>query len=52
MGVILTDKERIRALEQEKAELQRSLSKAAATLEYVAMMADIDIDDEEETENE
>lgn len=52
MGVILSDKERIQLLEQEKAELQTALSKTSATLEYVAMMADVDIDDEEVAENE
>ena len=52
MGVILSEKKRIQLLEKEKAELQSILSKANAKLEYVAMMADVDIDDEEETENE
>jgi hypothetical protein len=52
MGPVLTERERIRLLEAEKAELQAKLRKANATLEYVAMMADVDIDDEEEAGNE
>lgn len=52
MGPVLTDKDRIRLLEAEKAELQAKLRKADAKLEYVAMMADVDIDDEEEAGNE
>ena len=52
MGPVLTQKERIRLLEIEKAELQEQLRKANATLEYVAMMADVDIDKEGEDEHE
>ena len=51
MGPVLTERERIRMLEAEKADLQAKLRKANATLEYVAMMADVDMD-EEEIENE
>ena len=35
-------------LEDEKAELQAKLREANAKLEYVAMMADVDIEEEEE----
>lgn len=46
MGPVLTARDRIRLLEQEKAELQEQLRKANATLEYVAMMADVDIEED------
>lgn len=39
-----------RDLEQENAQLRAALAKAKADLEYVAMMADIDIEEEFEDE--
>ncbi len=48
MGIVLTQKDRIRALENEKAELGAKLREADAKLEYVAMMADVNIDEEDE----
>lgn len=50
MGIVLTQRERIRMLEAEKAELQAQLRKSNATLEYVAMMADVDIEEDEDNE--
>ena len=47
----LEQKERLRIAENENRQLRAKLAKATADLEYVAMMADVDMD-EAETENE
>ena len=41
------EKERIRQLERENDRLKRELEEARAVTEYVAMMADVDLDEEE-----
>ena len=48
MDIVLTQKKRIRMLEAENAEKEAKLRTAEAKLEYVAMMADVDIDEEDE----
>ncbi len=47
MGIVRKEKERIRELERENAQLERELEEARATTEYVAMMADVDIEEDE-----
>ena len=51
MGIVMSERERLRDAEKENLRLRAQLAKAAADLEYVAMMTDVGID-EEETENE
>lgn len=51
MGIGMSEKERLRAAENENRQLRAKLAKATADLEYVAMMADVDMD-EEVIENE
>jgi len=50
MGIINSLRDRARALERENIALRRDLERAQATTEYLAMMADIDIDEEEEND--
>ena len=54
MAIAKSEKERLRAAEKENLMLRAKLAKAAADLEYVAMMADVDMDEEvkEEEVNE
>lgn len=47
MGIVRKEKERIRDLERENAQLKRELEEARATTEYVAMMADVELEEEE-----
>lgn len=51
MAIVRKSKERIRELERENARLRRDLERAAATTEYVAMMADVDLEEEEEDDD-
>ena len=48
MGIVVTQRERIRQLERENAQLRRKTEKSEATLEYVAMMTDVDIEEEDD----
>lgn len=48
MAIVRKAKDRIRALERENGQLKRDLEQANATMEYVAMMADVDLEEEEE----
>ena len=53
MKIAKSEKERLRAAEKENQVLRANLAKAIADLEYVAMMADVDMDEEtEENVNE
>ena len=53
MGIIRTDKERIRELEQENAALAGENAKLKATVEYIAVCDYPEVfDEEEETINE
>lgn len=53
MKIAKNEKERLRAAEQENLMLRAMLAKATADLEYVAMMADVDMDENvEENVNE
>ncbi len=53
MKIAKSEKERLRAAEQENLMLRAMLAKATADLEYVAMMADVDMDEDvEENVNE
>ena len=45
--IVRKEKERIRELERENAQLKRELEEARATTEYVAMMADVDLEEDE-----
>lgn len=47
MAIVKKEKERIRQLERENDRLKRELEEARAVTEYVAMMADVDLDEEE-----
>ena len=47
MGIVRKEKERMRELERENAQLKRELEEARATTEYVAMMADVDLEEDE-----
>ena len=47
MGIALSEKERLRQAERENQMLRSELAKANADLEYVAMMADVDMDQDE-----
>lgn len=46
--IIVSLRERLRRAEQRNQQLQSRLEKAEATTEYVAMMADVDIEEAEE----
>lgn len=46
-GIVKDDKQRIRELERENERLRRELEEARATTEYVAMMADVELEEEE-----
>lgn len=48
MGVNVTLREQIKALEVEDRQLNAELEQARADLDFVAIMADVDIDDDEE----
>ena len=48
MSIVRKAKDRIRALERENSQLKRDLEQANATMEYVAMMADVDLEEGEE----
>lgn len=48
MAIAQTEKERLREAERENRMLRAQLAKATADLEYVAMMADVEMDEEEE----
>lgn len=48
MGVNVTLREQIKALEVENRQLNAELEQARADLDFVAIMADVDIDDDEE----
>lgn len=53
MKIAKSEKERLRAAEQENLMLRAKLAMATADLEYVAMMADVDMDENvEENVNE
>ena len=45
-GIVKDDKQRIRELERENERLRRELEEARATTEYVAMMADVELEEE------
>lgn len=47
MAIVKKEKEMIRQLERENDRLKRELEEARAVTEYVAMMADVDLDEEE-----
>ena len=47
MAIVKKENERIRQLERENDRLKRELEEARAVTEYVAMMADVDLDEEE-----
>lgn len=48
MSVKVTPQERNRQLERENLQLRAELEQARADLDFVAIMTDVDIDDEEE----
>ena len=52
MAILITDKERIRVLEREKAALAAENAKLKADLEYIAVCDYPEIFDEEETNDE
>ena len=47
-GIAQSEKERLRKAERENQMLRAKLAKSTADLEYVAMMADVDMDDDVE----
>lgn len=52
MGVIVTLRERARLLEAENERLRAENERLRADLDFVAIMADVDIDDGEEPEED
>ncbi len=50
MGFKMSESERLYETEKENRMLRAQLEKASADLEYVAMMTDVDIDEEEPDE--
>lgn len=49
---IVSTSEQLRNERKKNAELQNALNKAQANIDYIAIMSDIDIDDEVEATNE
>ena len=52
MGIIKSKDQRIQETERENKRLRAMLFEADARLEYVAMMADVELPEEEEQEGE
>ena len=49
--ILIDPKERVKLLERENLRLRRALEKAQATTEYVAMMADVELEDDDEEQD-
>lgn len=48
MGIVRTERKRLREAERENMLLRQQLEDARATIEYISMMTDVDIDGPEE----